>query len=239
MLPLDEIDRRAERLEAAAIAGGAEPWMEWLSAYHAAMRAALHVKRRLEGRRSIDARARFRARARSGEREPATVATSRSCRPWRGRRRGRLNVVVFERLEAGFGARPGSIWQALFPERRSLPHREACMSAPMAPESRDALELRSYEFIRDLRSAALDARSPAAMRRLSCCSTGSTRWNRPAACAPNAAGCRCTSGCGRASELVAAAPAYVKGNSEGEFVFDHSLRALRRVAAATSNTTRS
>lgn len=124
VLPLDEIDRRAERLEAAAIEGGAEPWMEWLSAYHTAMRAALHVKRRLEGRRSIDARAAFEL-----AREAAN-ATGYRCdiafvqavaRP----RRGRLNVVVFERLEAGFGARPGSIWQALFPERRSLPHREA------------------------------------------------------------------------------------------------------------------
>lgn len=124
MLPLAEIDRRAERLEAAVIEGGTEPWMEWLSAYHAAMRAALHVKRRLAGRRNVDDRGAFEL-AREAARQTGYRCDSAFVRAVARPRRGRLNVVVFERVEAGFGARPGSIWQALFPERRALPHREA------------------------------------------------------------------------------------------------------------------
>lgn len=121
-LPLDEIDRRAEQLEAAAAAGESQPWMEWVHAYHAAMRAALHVKGRLAGSRSVDDR-----RAFALAREAARVTGYRCdvgfvqavARP----PHGRLNVVVFERVEAELGVRPGSVWQVLFPERRSLPHR--------------------------------------------------------------------------------------------------------------------
>jgi len=124
VLPLDEIDRRAEQLEAAAVAGASEPWMEWLFAYHAVMRAALHVKRSLAGSRRVDDRRAFELA------QSAARATGYRCdvafvqavaRP----RAGRLSVVVFERVEAELGVRPGSIWQALFPERHPLPHRGA------------------------------------------------------------------------------------------------------------------
>src|SRR6185436_18311929 len=53
LLPLDEIDRRFERLEAAALRGSVEPWMGWMHAYHLTMRAALGVKRRLAGQRVV------------------------------------------------------------------------------------------------------------------------------------------------------------------------------------------
>lgn len=43
-LPLDEIERRAHALEAAAQGALVEPWMQWLVAYHALLRAALFVK---------------------------------------------------------------------------------------------------------------------------------------------------------------------------------------------------
>lgn len=43
-MPLDEIERRAEVLELAASGGPVEPWMQWLVAYHALLRAALFVK---------------------------------------------------------------------------------------------------------------------------------------------------------------------------------------------------
>ncbi len=121
-LPLDEIDRRADRLEAAADAGESEPWMEWLYAYHVAMRAALHVKRVLAGARGIDDRRAFelaRDAARvTGYRCDVAFVHAVARPPG-----GRLNAVVFGRLEAELGARPGSVWQALFPERRPMPRR--------------------------------------------------------------------------------------------------------------------
>ncbi len=124
MLPLDEIHRRAEALEAAARAGHAEPWMEWLCAYHAAMRAALHVKRRLAGARGIDGQSALEL-AREASRAAGYPCDSDFVHAVARPRAGRLNTVVFERIEADFGVRSGSIWQSLFPERRPLPHRHA------------------------------------------------------------------------------------------------------------------
>jgi len=43
-LPLEEIERRAAALEEAAAGRAGEPWMQWLVAYHALLRAALFVK---------------------------------------------------------------------------------------------------------------------------------------------------------------------------------------------------
>lgn len=45
-LPLDEIDRRAAALEAAASTGVVAPWMIAVDAYHAALRELLAAKRR-------------------------------------------------------------------------------------------------------------------------------------------------------------------------------------------------
>ncbi|HMJ13259.1 MAG TPA: hypothetical protein VK524_17685, partial [Polyangiaceae bacterium] len=54
LLPLDEIDRRADALRAAAQTGETAPWMEWLHEYHSRLRLALSVKRQLPGRRALD-----------------------------------------------------------------------------------------------------------------------------------------------------------------------------------------
>src|SRR5262249_52406116 len=53
MLPLDVIDERAAALSRAAGGAPTEPWMDWLFAYHALMRAALHVKARLARTRVV------------------------------------------------------------------------------------------------------------------------------------------------------------------------------------------
>ena len=114
LLPLDQIEARATRFERAAEGGPIEPWMEWMMAYHATMRAALDVKRELGGRRSLS-------------RSDAGVIAARTAPPGSVRvdaefvlavampPRGRLNAIVFECLEAHFEAREGSIDQALFP----------------------------------------------------------------------------------------------------------------------------
>src|SRR5262249_61413005 len=62
-LPLETLDERASLLETAAAGGPVEPWMEWLSGYHALLRAALFIKPRV--RRGVpldDARAERPAR---------------------------------------------------------------------------------------------------------------------------------------------------------------------------------
>lgn len=46
-LPLEEIEARAIALERAAESGAPEPWMQWLVAYHALLRAALFIKARM------------------------------------------------------------------------------------------------------------------------------------------------------------------------------------------------
>ena len=43
-LPLGLVDARAASLEEAAQSGAFEPWMAWMHAWHAAMRAALFAK---------------------------------------------------------------------------------------------------------------------------------------------------------------------------------------------------
>jgi len=95
------------------------------------------------------------------------------------------------------------------------------MSAPTAPEARAALELRSYESIRDLGEqhwSALAGDAPPFL---------SFDWldalEQTGCVRPERGWMPMHLGLWRGDELVAAAPAYVKGNSEGEFVFDHSF----------------
>jgi hypothetical protein len=116
ILPLEEIDRRAEALLAASRSGQTERWMEWLQEYHVTLRAALSVKRRLAGRRSI------------GEEDARRLALSlhdEDGRNWDAEfvlsvlrpPEGRINRVVFRRLESSFGETQLVITQTLFPER--------------------------------------------------------------------------------------------------------------------------
>jgi hypothetical protein len=120
-LPLDEIDRRVEQLELAAGRGPVEPWMEWMHRYHSTMRAALHIKRRLAGRRSLSEIAALDIaievrRAFGVACDPDFVRAV--ARP----PEGRINVLVFRRLAEDFGAEPRALWLALFPERRATQH---------------------------------------------------------------------------------------------------------------------
>jgi hypothetical protein len=112
-LPTDEIDHRRGALEAAAAGGPRAPWMDWLAAYHAEMRLALALKRRLAGGRALDAAALAEAAAESGLPVDDAHALAVAAPP-----HGRLNVVVFARLAARFGAPAKTIWDALFPPRK-------------------------------------------------------------------------------------------------------------------------
>jgi hypothetical protein len=120
-LPLDEIERRVEQLENAAWRGAVEPWMEWMHHYHSTMRAALHIKRRLAGRRALSDVAALdiavEVRRAFGVRCDAEFVRAVARPP-----EGRINVLVFHRLARDFGAEPRTLWLALFPERRMTHH---------------------------------------------------------------------------------------------------------------------
>jgi hypothetical protein len=116
-VPLDEIDRRMRALgDAARSAARVEPWMSWMSAYHACMRAALFVKARVARAPNLSA---------DLARSVAEVATAHLgiaidpafVRAVAAPPRGRLNTFVFDRLAASFGVAPETIQKTLFPAR--------------------------------------------------------------------------------------------------------------------------
>lgn len=118
---LDEIDRRTRVLtEAAQGDTVVEPWMIWMSAYHATMRAALFVKARV-ARSPLLSDDRARAIAESATSHLGQPIDEGFVRTVASPPRGRLNAFVFERLGQGFGVAPELIWQTLFPSRRGLP----------------------------------------------------------------------------------------------------------------------
>ena len=121
-LPRAEIERRRAQLRAALLGDPIAPWMKWLIAYHATMRAALFVKGRL-------ARSRVHATSVPGElaRDIAREAESHAGVPVdesfvqavaRPPAR-RVNAAVFERLGSELGVPADEMWQALFPSRRA------------------------------------------------------------------------------------------------------------------------
>jgi hypothetical protein len=127
-LPLDEIDRRAELLAAAAAAADeatTEPWMEWLHVYHALLRAALFIRKRTLRARVVDGQKQDRidpalaaklaeeASARAGARVDEAFVQAIT-RP----QGGRILTVVYERLSAIYGAPPAAIKGALFPKHK-------------------------------------------------------------------------------------------------------------------------
>jgi hypothetical protein len=109
-LPTDEIDGRAAALERAAAASSPEPWMEWLLAYHALMRAVLRLK---AGGGRLSPSELQRIAEETGVPVDAELARAVADPP-----HGRLMVVVFERLSARFGVGRRALWDALFPPRR-------------------------------------------------------------------------------------------------------------------------
>ena len=119
-LPLEEIDRRLAALTQAAAGAPAEPWMAWMIAYHALMRAALYLKIRVAGAPSLSAdqaaalAVKASAHARVDVGEAFVLAVRRPPE-------GRLNRVVYAELEARLGAPADAIRRALFPRRGAAP----------------------------------------------------------------------------------------------------------------------
>ena len=119
MLPLEIIDERAAALGRAARGGRGEPWMEWLLAYHALMRAALRVKLRLARARVVsDARAQSLAADASAI--AGTPVDAELVRAIARPPAGRITPLVYARLGRTFGVAPNEIADALFPRRRAL-----------------------------------------------------------------------------------------------------------------------
>lgn len=115
-LPIEDIEARIEAVDAAAHAGAPAQWMEWMLAYHEAMRAALFVKRRLAGRRRVAAGqawelagATFQA---LGFRCELAFVGAVAAPPG-----GRLNGVVFRHVAGSFRVPPHVLQQTLFPDR--------------------------------------------------------------------------------------------------------------------------
>ncbi|NUQ77270.1 MAG: hypothetical protein HUU21_27355 [Polyangiaceae bacterium] len=120
-LPLDEIERRAERLAAALAGEPPEPWMAWLATYHALFRAALSIK-------ALSARARplsperardllEKAQSRAGEAAP--LVDEMFVRAIANPPGGRISAVVFARLSAASKTPASEIHRALFPGLRA------------------------------------------------------------------------------------------------------------------------
>lgn len=112
-LPLEEIDRRSLVVELALRGGPTERLLEWVSHYHALMRAALALKRRLSGRRLLG---QDEAELLAREIEPsvgircdAELVISIANPP-----SGRLNEVVFAHLSVTFGVEASRLRKALF-----------------------------------------------------------------------------------------------------------------------------
>lgn len=117
-LPLDEIDRRAAELSR-VVSGAAEPspWMAWMHAYHATMRAALFLKPRVPAllahspehpRDAFDTLAEEASR-RAGISVDAAFAREVARPP-----EGRLNRVVYRELAARFDVAEDEIAARLF-----------------------------------------------------------------------------------------------------------------------------
>jgi hypothetical protein len=130
-VPLEEIDRRVNALDCAAVertvdGRDPDPWMTWMVAYHATMRAALLVKARV-ARGKLDVGDVDEVATAIAEKTGVSVdaAFVRAVASPPG---GRLNRAVFDRLGVEFGAAPDELWETLFPSRH--PGRYAKRSPP-------------------------------------------------------------------------------------------------------------
>jgi hypothetical protein len=114
----DEIEARRAALARAATGGALAPWMAWMVAYHATMRAALVAKGRLSRVRDLSDAIVAEVRQDVSQRTGLSIEEAfvrAVARP----PQGRLNRVVFDRLGQNFGVSPDAIWESLFPARRS------------------------------------------------------------------------------------------------------------------------
>jgi hypothetical protein len=117
-LPLSELERRLAAVTQAEAGGAAEPWIEWMLAYHQRMRLALHAKRRLRsagpGRPELLARVADELGRELGSQCDADFVARVAVPP-----RGRLNLLVFELLEAELGQSRLELERTLFPRLRT------------------------------------------------------------------------------------------------------------------------
>ena len=136
-LPREEIERRRVELGAALAGGPKAPWMAWLTAYHATMRAALYVKGRLARSRRGAGAAPLLARsekiaksadfsddvvrqiAEDAARHSGVPVDSDFVRAVASPPARRVNAAVFERLGRELGVPADALWQALFPTHRA------------------------------------------------------------------------------------------------------------------------
>lgn len=98
-MPLDEIERRASALEAASTTDGGEPWMHWLAAYHALVRAALFVKSRGKACSADEGEV-----ARAASAHASIEVSAAFVREMRAPRGGRVSEAVLYELSARFAA---------------------------------------------------------------------------------------------------------------------------------------
>jgi hypothetical protein len=102
-LGLRELERRADVARASTVdPSAAEPWIEWIAAYHELMRTALAL----------------RDPARAG----AVVVDAAFAAAVRSPPHGRIGVVVLRALAARFEVPAATISAALFPARRPPPY---------------------------------------------------------------------------------------------------------------------
>jgi len=121
-LPRAEIERRRAEIRAALSGGSPAPWMTWLIAYHATMRAALFIKGRLARSRAQRAGVSdelAREIARDAERHVSLPIDESFVRAVAHPPARRVNAAVFERLGRELGVPADEMWQALFPTRRA------------------------------------------------------------------------------------------------------------------------
>jgi hypothetical protein len=129
VLGAEELIRRRDAAARAARGGATEPWMSWIGAYHALMRATLHVKARLAARpRAGGRRATYvgeedaRPLAEEASRIAAVEVDVTFIRAVAAPPQGRLGIVVMRRVATLFGEPAALVARALFPVRRPSPY---------------------------------------------------------------------------------------------------------------------
>lgn len=119
-LGAEELARRAEATARAAKGGPSEPWMAWIDAYHALMRATLFIKEHLSGNDLPDETARELAESASwlsGSALDAAFVHAVAAPP-----EGRIGIVVLREVARLFDHPTETIARTLFPVRRPSPY---------------------------------------------------------------------------------------------------------------------
>jgi hypothetical protein len=115
-LPMPVIEARRQALSRVLEGETSEPWMAWIVAYHALMRAALWIKLRTAKQPDLDAERaallalRIQREFGFGVDEQFVVDVARP-------QMGRINVVVLRRLEKIFAVSASEIREAIFCKR--------------------------------------------------------------------------------------------------------------------------